>query len=282
MRNIIFITITLALVFFTGCTSDFKVNEGVVEELSNKITSTVINKLDREKAERNESHTIDTTNINGLKVNGSVGNITITIQNVDEATIDVNIVAYSENSEDANKLIEDYTYEIESKRNLINIDIAQLAEKVKYENINVNLNINIPKSIEDISITNNVGNVNISNGEGKIIIKSNVGDISINNSKASYDIKNDIGNINLINCAFIGQSKLNINTGEAEITASDISEAKNIIAEIAVGDISITLPENSSYDAVINEFMEEQRTLVNGEGKTKIKLVANVGEIEIK
>ena len=281
MKNILFI-ITLVLVFFTGCTSDFKVNEDVVEELSNKITSTVINNLDKEKAEKNESHTIDTADINGLKVNSSVGNVTITIQDIEEVTIDVNITAHSKNIEEAKKLIENYIYKVETKQNLINIDTTQFEYKFMDENVNVNLNIKIPKSIDDISIANNVGDVNISNADGKIVVKSNVGNIDISNSKASYDIKNDVGNINIINCTFISQSKLNINTGKAKITASDISEAQNIMAETSVGDITITLPENSSYDADVNEFMEEQRNLVNGEGKTKIKLVANVGKIEIK
>lgn len=281
MKNTLCIIIILMLSILVGCTSDFKIDENVVKDFSNKITETVVNKLDKEKAEKKENHSIDASNINELKIENSVGDITITVVDIEKANIDVNIAAYATNKDDAEKLIAEYTYTIESKWNTINIDTTKFAE-IKDNEFTVDLNINIPKSIEDISIINNVGDINIDNMEGKIIIKSNVGDISINNSKSSYDINNDVGKININNCTFIGKSDFKINTGDTKITASNISEAKNITAEVNVGNISVLLPENSSYNADINEFLENQRNVVNGYGKTNIKLVTKVGEIKIE
>jgi hypothetical protein len=116
---------------------------------------------------------------------------------------------------------------------------------------------------------------------GKINALLNVGDIFIKNSNALYDIKIDVGDIKIENSVFTGKSDFYLNVGDVNVTAVDISEAKSIEIENKVGDIKLSLPINADYKAEINEFLKEPRVEVNGNGNTNIKLISNVGSIEL-
>lgn len=282
-RIISILILSFMFLNLTGCTSNFKINEDLVKDLSDKITENVINTVDKEKIEKNETHNLDASNSIELVINGSVGEIKVTSHESKEAIVDANIIAKSKDKEKAKKLLDEYKYTVKSTSNAIKIDTAKTNNLIIIDDmIEVNLNIKIPISIKHITIVNNVGDIELENVNGELKISNNVGETYIKNSNCSYNVKTDVGEINLSNCIVVGESEFNTNTGDIRITATDISNANNIVAEAQVGDIKMQLPETSNYKAEINEFMEKERTEVHGDGKTNIKLITNVGDIDFK
>lgn len=282
MKKIICTLIVIMLASLTGCTSQFKVNEDIVKNISDKIIKTAIESEGKESAEKNETHKLDASDSINLIIANTVGDINITSHDSKEAVIDVKIKIKSDSKENAEKLLNDYKYSIESKSDTIRIDTTK-HEYIIIKNddrFNVNLNIKIPNNIKHITVTNNVGSIKVENINGEFKADTNVGDININNSNALYIIKVDVGKISLKNCAITGKSEFKTNTGDVTISASDISAAKYIESLTNVGNIKMTLPEASSYKAEISEFMEKQRIVTNKDGKTDIKLVTNVGNID--
>ena len=134
--------------------------------------------------------------------------------------------------------------------------------------------------MESITLLLNVGDIDIKNINGKYEIVNNVGEITIENAQASYNIKTDVGDIDLINVAAVDGSKFKANTGEIKISLEDISDANTLEAETGVGDIDISVPDDSSYKAVINEFMEKERIETNKDEKTEIIITTGVGDIK--
>lgn len=263
-KTLSLLIIILLFTSFTGCSSDFKVNEVVVKDISDKFTQAVIETVDSNiQAEKQETHTIDGVNSTELIVKGEVGDIDITTHDSNVVLIDAIIKAKSNSKERAEELIDNFNYSVEGKGKTVNIDTTEYEGNLNSDEIIVDLSIKIPSTIENINIT------------------TNVGDIAIKNSYALYDIKTDVGNINLENSLFTGKSEFYLNVGNIDLNTCDIADAKSISAETKVGDIKMSLPDNSNYKADINEFMKEPRTKISGNGKTNIKLITNVGSIDL-
>ncbi len=275
--------ILLSFTMMTGCTADFKVDENTVENISNKVTKTVIETLGKENAEKTESQTINATKMDNVVIRNSIGDINITTHDSMEVLVDVTIKASSNSKEGTEKLLRETTYTIEPKWNDIIIDTSQINRIYgDLENVSINLSIKVPSNINKIYVDNNVGNLNIENYNGKIESEINVGDINITNCNSSYYIKSDVGDIKLINCILYDKSEFNSNTGNIDITSTDISDAKSFEALTQVGDINITLPSNSSYESSSTAFMENEKTETKGSGNTKIKLTSKVGDVNFK
>ena len=283
MKRIVSVLIIILLLSnATGCTSDFKVNEVVVKDISDKITQTFIETVDSDiKAEKEGTHTLDGVNSTELIVKGEVGNIDVATHDSNVVLIKTTITAKSNTKERAEELIKNFSYSVEGKGKTVSIDTTGYEVKLDNDQISVDISIKIPSTIDTISITSNVGDININDINGEINALSNVGDIIIKNSNALYDITTDVGDIKIENSVFTGKSDFYLNVGDIDITAVDITEAKSISIENKVGDIKLSLPINADYEANINEFMKEPRVALNGNGNTNIKLITNVGSIEI-
>lgn len=284
MKKTALVLITVIIfALLTGCTSDFKVNDVVVKDISDKITQAVIENIDSNiDAEKQETHTLDATNSAELIVKSEVGDIIIMTHDSNEIVIDANIKAKSNTKERAEELVESFKYSIEEKGKKISIDTTGYNGKTISDEIIVDLIIKIPSSIETTSVTSNVGDINFENINGTINSIANVGDITIKNSSASYDIKADVGDVELRDGSILGESIFYLNVGDINVTTNDISMAESLSAETKVGDIKMSLPENSNYEADIREFMQEPRNELAGTGKTKIKLITDVGNIDFE
>lgn len=282
-KNVSIFLLTVILLNLTACTSNFKVNEDVVKDISDKITKNVINTVDKEKVEKKENQKLDASKSDKLIINSSVGEIKISSYDSSEALIDVSIAAKSKDKEKAKKLIDEYTYTVKTESDAIKINTTLSSDKsVGLDSLEVNLDIKVPDTVKQISVVNNVGDIQISNITGDLKISNNVGEIRFENAGGSCNVTSDVGEIILNKSILTGESKFNTNTGEISISTSDISEAKKIFAEANVGDINLELPESSDYKAEIHEFMEKERTEVHGKGKTKINLTTHVGNIKFK
>lgn len=282
-RKINALIIMLSFTMMTGCTSDFKVDEQAVEKISDKVTSTVMGNLGKEKAEKIESQNINGDKLENLVIENSVGDIYITTHDSSEIIVDTTIKTSSSTKESAEKLLRETTYSVESRWNDLVIDASQINRTYgEAENAAIDLNIKLPSNIGKIYINNNVGNLKIENYDGKIVCKINVGNIDILNSNSSYSLTTDVGDINLTNCLMFDKSDFYTNTGNVVITADDISDAKVIEADVQVGDISLTLPSDSSYQSTIKSFMENELKETKGNGNTKISLNSKVGEVNFK
>ncbi|MDW5299025.1 MAG: DUF4097 family beta strand repeat-containing protein [Sedimentibacter sp.] len=275
----ILITI-IAIMSLSGCTSNFKVNEDAVKEVSDKITETIIDTVGKEKAEKQESQTINAVGLKTLNIKSAVGDINITTHESEDAIININIASNSNSKEKAEQLIEDFTYTAEKQFNSIVIDTSNQGRLIDNDRIETELNISIPSNIENIIISLNVGNINIKNINGKFEAVCNVSKINIENSTGFYNLKTDVGDIVLNESTATEKSEFFTNTGDIKLSLSDITNAKAVTAKTSVGSIKMSLPENSSYKTVINEFMKDEKVETKGEGKTKIALETGVGSID--
>lgn len=274
--------VIITIISLSGCTSNFKVNEDAVKEVSDKITETIIDTVGKEKAEKQESQTINAAGLKTLNIKSAVGDINITTHESEDAIININIASNSNSKEKAEQLIEDFTYTAEKQFNSIIIDTSNQGKIIDNDRIETDLDISVPSNIENIVISLNVGDINIKNINGKFEIVDNVGDMTVENCDGNYNLKSDVGEIVLINSAAKEKSEFNTNTGDINVVFTDIANADNITAKTGVGDIKMSIPENSSYEAVINEFMEDEKEEKSGDGNTKIELKTGVGSIDFK
>lgn len=274
------IILTLAVLSLSSCSSINEVDQDKVKDVSDKITEAIIDTVGKEKAERKESHTLNAENINTLKIKSSVGDINISTHESKDAIINLNIAAQTGSKEKSEQLIKDFSYSVEDSLNSIVVDTSFKDIKFDDSNVSTDLTIAVPSNIENIIIDLNVGDISIKNINGTYEIENNVGNIDIKNSQASYDIKTNVGEITLTEVAAEGSSEFITNTGDINALFNKIENADRIKASTDVGDINITLPDDSSYEAVINEFMEKEKTESNKDKHTKIELITGVGTIE--
>ncbi len=280
MKKIIIVLIILMLTL-SGCVSINEVDEEKVKDMSDKITKSLINSVGKENAEKQESHKIEAGNLNKLNINSSVGDIIITTHDSNEAIVNINIIAKSSSKENAQKLIDNFSYSVKEKWDTIDIDTSQKDNNIlNNDNIQTELSISIPKNIENFVIKLNVGEINIKSTDGNFEINNNVGNIEINNSVGSFNLKSDVGEVTLDSCNALSKTELKTNTGDIKAVFTDISKARTIKAETGVGDIDISLPDNSSYEAEIDEFMKDKKAQSSGSKNTKIELKTGVGDID--
>lgn len=279
MKKIICL-ILAATLLMSGCSSINKVDEEKVKDITDKVTKTLINSTNREKAEKSESKTINAGGLNTLKINSSVGDIKISTHESEDAVIKLNISAKTASKEKSEQVIDDFTYSIEENSESIEIDTSFHSILAENINLSTNLEITLPENIENIIISLNVGDISIKNINGKYEVKNNVGSINIENSKASYNLTTNVGEINVSEAAAYGSSEFIINTGDIKISLNDIKDAKSIKASTDVGDIDIDVPNDSSYEAVINELIEKEKTISNGGKDTQITVRTGVGSVE--
>jgi len=263
-----------------GCTSLYKVDENKVKDISDKVTEAIINTVGQEKAEKQESHTIASADRNAISLVSTVGDISIVTHQSDETIINMNIRSRAGSKEKAQEIIDNYIYTINEENNTIKVDTS-FEEPKSGLNLAIDLVIYIPSNIKDIKVSTNVGDVHLNGVNGNIDIKSNVGAAVIDSSEGAYNINVDVGDIELIDSIAIGNSEFKTNTGEIDISLSDISKAVSIIAETGVGDIKMSLNDDSGYHAVINEFMKDERIETKSDQGTNISLTAGVGEISL-
>lgn len=280
MKKVISLILIAAILLLSSCTSITKVDEGKVKDVSDKITEAIINSVGKEKAERQESHTINAENLDTLDIKSSVGSINISTHDSKDAIINLNITAQTGSKEKSQELVDEFNYSVEESSNAIKIDTSFSELKLDDNNMSTDLSITVPNNIENIVISLNVGDIQIKNINGKYEIQNNVGEIQVEGSKASYKIKTNVGEIKLSEAAAVGSSEFFTNTGDITISFNDITDADSIEASADVGEITLKVPENSGYEAVINEFMEKERTETKNNEHTKIKIRTGVGSID--
>lgn len=281
MKKIAVLLITASLILASGCTSNFKVNEDAVKEVSDKITKTIINSVGEEKVEKTETLTFDGTGLNKINIDSSVGDITIKSHESQEAIVNITITAKSGSKQKAEELLDSYTYTQEKTQYSIDINTStDNFDFVDGNYIETSMEIFLPSNIENTEIILNVGDIDIDGINGSFDIHSNVGEVRIKNGEGFCNLKTDVGDIVLSGFTMTKSSEFSVNTGDIKINPADISNADTITAETQVGTIEMNMPADSGYQASIEEFMEDKRTVSEGDGKTEISLKTNVGDIE--
>lgn len=278
MKKLISILLII-MILSTSCTSLLKVDEDKVKDVSDKVTDALINTVGQEKAEKQESHTVESTDINTFKLINSVGNISIVSHKSEDTIININITSKAGSKDKAEEIIENYNYTIETSDNSIVVDTSY-DEPFTGISLTTDLVVYIPSTIKEIEVSTNVGDVNLSGVFANMQIDNNVGEIIIDKAEGLYNIKVDVGAIILKDCIAVGNSEFKTNTGEIDISFSSISKAVSIIAETGVGDIEMSLSDDSGYHATINEFMKDERIQTKNDQGTNINLKTGVGEID--
>lgn len=278
MRKIINLILILT-VLLSGCTSITEVDEEKVKNVSDKITEAIIDSVGKEKAERQESHTINAENLDTLNIKSSVGSINISAHDSKDAIINLNIKAQTSSKDKSQELVDEFNYSVEENSNAIKVDTSFKELEFNDNNVSTDLSITVPSNIESIVISLNVGDIKINNINGTYDIQNNVGEIQVENAKASYKIKTNVGEIKLLEAAAVGNSELITNTGDITLNFNDITNADSVESSADVGDIELNVPRDSSYRANIEEFMEKERTETNKDEHTLIKIKTGVGKI---
>ncbi len=280
MKRLISILLMI-LILSTGCTSFLTVDEDKVKDVSDKVTDILINTMGQEKAEKHESHTIESSDKNTLSIKGTVGDINISSHQAEQTIINIIIRAKSGSKDKSNDIIQNYTYTINADTSSIAVDTS-FKEAYKDINLTVDLDIYIPANITSIELSTNVGNIHLSEISGNIQTNNNVGDFTADKSEGSYIIKSNVGKIMLNDCIAFGNSEFITNTGEIELSLTDISKAVSIIAITDVGNIDMSLKGDSAYHATINEFMKDERIQTKHDQGTNINLTSGVGKVNFK
>lgn len=278
MKRLICILLII-MILAAGCTSLFEVDEDKVKDVSDKVTEAIINTVGQEEAEKQESHTVDSTGKSALMIKNSVGDINIISHESEDTIINIKITAKSGSKQKAEEFIENYTYTLKTEGETILVDTS-FEEPFKDINLITDLNVYIPSSINSTEVSANVGTIQLNGLSGNMKLKNNVGDIIIDKSEGAYNLHVDVGDIVIRDSKALGNSEFKTNTGEIDISLGDISKALSIIAETAVGDIKMSLNDDSGYHAVINEFMKDERIQTKSDQGTSIALTAGVGEID--
>lgn len=274
------ILILTIIITLSGCTSINEVDQEKVKEVSEKITEALIDTVGNEKVERLESHTINADKINTLNIKSSVGSINIVSHDSNEAIINLTITSQGKSKENSTQLVENFTYSIEEKFNSLNIDTTYNDKILEGDNVAANLDISLPKNIDKFIISLNVGDIKVENVDGKFEVVNNVGEISISNSQGSYNLKTNVGDIILSSILGDKKSEITTNTGDINASFNNIENTSHIKATTDVGDIEISVPENSGYEAILRGFMEEEKTISQGNKNTEISIKTGVGEIK--
>lgn len=278
MKRLICILLII-MIFSTSCTSLLKVDEDKVKDVSDKVTDALINTVGQEKAEKQESHNVESTDKNTLNLISSVGDISIVSHQSDDTIINISITAKAGSKEKAEEIIENYNYTVKTLESSIVVDTS-FDEPLSGVNLTTDLVIYLPSTIKNIDVSTNVGDVQLSSISGSMTINNNVGEVIIDKSEGSYNIKVDVGEIALSECIAVGNSEFKTNTGEIDISFSDISKADNITGETGVGNIQMSLNGDAGYNAVINEFMKDKRIETQNDKHTNVSLTTGVGEID--
>ncbi|HQB63115.1 MAG TPA: hypothetical protein PLL21_01925 [Sedimentibacter sp.] len=274
------ICILLIIMFLSaGCTTLFEVDEEKVKDVSDKVTEAIINTVGQEKAEKKESRTVDSAGKSTLIVKNSVGDIDIKSHESYDTIINIKITAKSGSKQKSEEFIENYTYNIETEGGFILVDTS-FEEPLSGINLITDLTVYVPSSINNTEVSTNVGTIRLDGLSGNMKIKSNVGDIIIDNSEGSYNLHVDVGDIVIRGSKALENSEFKTNTGGMEMSL-DITKSRRITAETGVGDIEMSIVDDAGYQAVINEFMKDERIETKDEPYTFIDLTAGVGEINL-
>lgn len=270
----------IIMISAAGCASPYEIDEDKVKDVSDKITEAIINTVGQEKAQKQESHTFNSTGKNSLIIKNSVGDINIISHESEDTIINISITAKSGSKQKSEDFIENYTYTVKTEGQVIDVDTS-LEKPLSGVNLTTDLTLYIPSVINNIEVSTNVGAVHLNGLSGNMAIKNNVGDITIDKSQGLYNLHLDVGKIILKDCIAIGNSEFKTNTGDIELSLSDISKAVTITAETGVGDIEMSLNDDSGYHATINEFMKDERIQTRHDQGTNIALTAGVGKINL-
>lgn len=305
MKKLI-VTITLCMCLtLTAC------SPGLAKNLGNGIANLVRENIDKYgwsnakyKLSSTESKTIKANDLISLTIDCELADINLIGEETSEVSIDIKVEAGAESEELAKELLNKYTYTAEIKngtlvidtkvdRNLLNGNDDD--ERNKY--IAVYLDVQVPKDIEHMDISSNMGNITARELTGNLKIKSDMGDIKVSRCtgphnidvsmgnielkecNGSYDISTNMGSIYLDDCAFSSDSRFEVDMGDMDLRASSISDADSITSNVSMGDISLKVPANSDYNADINRISDSTQ-LSNGSGKTKITLDAKSGNVD--
>ncbi|MEL7649684.1 MAG: hypothetical protein AAGU76_16435 [Sedimentibacter sp.] len=281
MKKSVILILTAAIALTAGCTADLKVDENAVKEVSDKITEKIIDTVGKEGYERYETHTFDAEGISRLTVSSAVGKINVKTHDSAEAVVNITVRVKSSSKEKSKEIADSYSYTAEKNGSSIDVDTSIKDYYPDGTSIDTDIEVLLPSGISDTVVSLNVGDIDIAGLDGSIEASCNVGSISIKDCSGYYNMRTDVGNIDLADSSAQRNSDFTVNTGDIDLSFSDIASADTISVKTNVGDIDVKIPENPGYKSSIKEFMKDEQTETSGDGKTKITLSSGVGTAKL-
>lgn len=225
MKRIVSVLILIVVIstLTAGCSYNFDYNFGEISGSNNQTGET----------------SIDGSDLEELKVDVGVGNITISKSSDNNAEIKYKkkIKGSSEHvKEVADSIIvvteavgDKLVVEVKTSKGDSEDFWQWLSEK--HKNISVSVDV-------DIRLPNNIKVININDG---------VGDISIEGLSGEYNVASGVGKIKMKDIAFEDKSVVTTGTGNIEIDCI-IADAESLSVQSGVGDVVILMPKDSKFD----------------------------------
>lgn len=249
-----------------------------VEETATKIVDEV--KAGGIRKELSASQKIGSASI--LSIDNEVGEVEITAVPGDQINIQTTILA--ENSSihksDRDKILEDAEVSVTISGDTLKVsthaksnpkkDLWTWAQnKYGYSDFSISYNIELPDSMANYQITNNVGQIKLRNLNGKYHIVSNVGAINIEGAKIT------------------GKSTIESNTGSIRMDLADIHSDSSLKIKTNVGSLNLVLADGmkcsveAQSDLGQIKGVDGGRTDFNGGGPL-LSLTSDIGAITVQ
>lgn len=278
------LTFLLCLIFvvvLTSCSDnyenaggdDMKIDVGKIKVENPKVRVSDF-KFEREYNEQQEASTL--IDVSRVVIDVEVGNINVSYNTGSVAIINVDYYASTLKEKDLNTILAQTFLSVSVKDGAIYVGIKErdsntsiwswLDENISKYNLSADVEISLPREISNFDV------------------KSDVGNISMNSLKGSFTVKSDTGNIEANDINFIGISKIELDTGDI-----DLSLSSNIIdyfdAEIYTdtGNIYVSL-NGLPYVKTSSEqgdFSSSYKSIIVNE-KCKISAATDTGEVSVK
>ncbi|WP_339320175.1 hypothetical protein [Paenibacillus sp. FSL R10-2734] len=249
-----------------------------VEETATKVVDEV--KADSITKELSVSQAIGSASV--LSMDNAVGEVEVTAVTGDQINVIATISAHNSSlhKSDRQKIMDDAEVSIKVSGDTLKVytnsksspkkDLWTWAQdKYGYSDFSISYNIELPTSIDEYIITNNVGQIRLRNLEGKYHIVSNVGAINIEGAKIT------------------GKSTVESDTGSIRMDIAEMKNDSSLKAKTNVGSLSAVLADGmkcsveAESDLGQIKGVEGGKTDINGGGPL-LSLSSDIGAITVQ
>ncbi|WHY17465.1 hypothetical protein QNH28_18395 [Paenibacillus sp. G2S3] len=249
-----------------------------VEETATKVVDEV--KADSISKDLSVSQAIGSASV--LSMDNAVGEIEVTAVAGDQIHVIATISSHNSSlhKSDRQKIMDDAEVSVEVSGDTLKVSTHSKSspkkdlwtwaqDKYGYSDFTISYNIELPASMNEYKITNNVGQIRLRNLEGKYHIVSNVGAINIEGAK------------------FTGKSTVESDTGSIRMDIAAMKDNSSLKAKTQVGSLSAVLADGMKCSLEAKSELgqikgvEGGKTDINGGGPL-LSLSSEIGAITVQ
>lgn len=210
-----------------------------------------------------ENVQIETDGINKIDVNVDVGECTVSYGESKTANIKGNYTVRGSNEKKVSAALENIKLTHEIKGDTLYVKVQTPNGSNNFINYTTDLEILLPTSFSDFTIS------------------SDVGKIELDGLSGSFDISADVGDIDADNITLTGDSKIDADVGNIDVSLADVAKCElEIIADVGNIDLDTNGLDYTETDKSKDYVGKEVEAVIND--KCSAKLKADVGSVKIR